>query len=245
VVSTLRDPEGRPTVAELVRGVGARVYPVGRLDYATSGVLLMTNDGEFSNALIHPRGSVPKLYVMKVKGVMDEQDAEVWRQGVMLDDGKTLPAEVRILRHEDDKTWLEVVLREGRNQQIRRMGEATGFPVMRLSRLSFAGITSEGLKPGEWRLLTADELMELRKAHGVPKRIRPAMDQASRPRPRPRLTTTTRDDGDRPKVRRTRAGEVEHRDASPSFKRGERPEKARSSQAPQRAGGPRRTRKGM
>ncbi|KYF80725.1 pseudouridine synthase [Sorangium cellulosum] len=179
VVSTLRDPEGRPTVADHVRGTGARLYPVGRLDFATSGILLMTNDGDFANALLHPRGGVPKTYVLKVQGVMSDDDLTPWREGIRLEDGVTLPAEARILRREGDKTWLEVTLREGRNQQIRRMGEATGWPVMRLARTTFAGVSSEGLRPGEWRALTVDELLHIREAFGVPKRIRGAMMGAS------------------------------------------------------------------
>ena len=172
VVSTLSDPEGRPTVAELVRRAPARVYPVGRLDFATSGVLLMTNDGDFANGLLHPRGGVPKTYVIKVSGLMEEQDLARWRDGVVLDDGeRTLPAEVALLRYEADKTWLEVVLREGKNQQIRRMGDATGFRVMRLARVSFAGVTVEGLRPGDFRSLRFDELQDIKKAFGVPKRL--------------------------------------------------------------------------
>jgi 23S rRNA pseudouridine2605 synthase len=175
VVSTLRDPEGRPTVADYVKGASARLYPVGRLDFATSGVLLMTNDGDFANGLLHPRGGVPKTYVLKVQGVMSDADLQPWREGVRLEDGMTLPAEARVIRHEGDKTWLEVTLREGRNQQIRRMGEATGWPVMRLARTTFAGVSSERLRPGEWRALTVDELLEIRTAFGVPKRIRGAV----------------------------------------------------------------------
>lgn len=167
VVSTLSDPEGRPTVGEILRGVGARVFPIGRLDFATSGVLLATNDGAFSQALLHPRGGVPKTYVLKVRGRMEEADIDRWRDGVDLDDGRTLPAEASLLRYEDDKTWLEITLREGRNQQIRRMGEATGFPVMRLARTIFAGVTHEGLRPGEYRDLTMQELLDLRKRFGV------------------------------------------------------------------------------
>jgi 23S rRNA pseudouridine2605 synthase len=174
VVSTLSDPEGRPTVAGLIEGAGARLYPVGRLDFATSGVLLVTNDGDFANGLLHPRGGVPKTYVVKARGQMSEDDLDRWRTGVPLEDGVTLPAEVRFLRHEEDKTWFEITLREGRNQQIRRMGEATGFPVMRLARTSFAGITSEGIRPGEWRSLTVDELIALRERFGVPRKIRRA-----------------------------------------------------------------------
>ncbi len=179
VVSTLSDPEGRPTVADYVRGTGARLYPVGRLDFATSGILLMTNDGDFANALLHPRGGVPKTYVLKVQGVMSDDDLTPWREGIRLEDGVTLPAEARVLRREGDKTWIEVTLREGRNQQIRRMGEASGWPVMRLARTTFAGVTSEGLRPGEWRALKVDELTHIRESFGVPKRIRGAMMGAS------------------------------------------------------------------
>lgn len=180
VVSTMSDPEGRPTVRELVKGVPARLYPVGRLDFATSGVLLMTNDGELANALLHPRGGVPKTYVLKVAGAMGEDDLDRWRRGIVLDDGPTLPADAKLLRHEEDKTWLEVTIREGRNQQIRRMGDATGFRVMRLARTSFAGVTHEGLKPGQWRPLSLDELDGLRKAFGVPKRVRAAAEAGAR-----------------------------------------------------------------
>jgi 23S rRNA pseudouridine2605 synthase len=171
VVSTMSDPEGRPTVKELLTGLGARVYPVGRLDFATSGVLLATNDGELADGLLHPRKTVPKTYVLKVKGIMKPEDVAVWSKGVRLEDGMTLPAEAKLLRHEGDKTWLELTIREGRNQQIRRMGDATGFPVMRLARVSFAEITSEGLAPGRWRHLTRDELVALKKTYGVPRSI--------------------------------------------------------------------------
>jgi 23S rRNA pseudouridine2605 synthase len=171
VVATMSDPEGRPTVRELIGSVPGRVYPVGRLDFATSGVLLATNDGEFADGLLHPRKAVPKTYVLKVKGKMEEDDLSRWRKGVKLEDGMTLPADVHLIRHEGDKTWFELTIREGRNQQIRRMGEATGFPVMRLARVAFAGVTSEGLPPGKWRHLSRDELMTLRKTFGVPRSI--------------------------------------------------------------------------
>ncbi len=104
VVATLHDPEGRPTVESLVASVGTRLYPVGRLDFATSGVLLMTNDGDFANALLHPRGGVPKTYVIKVHGLMQESDLARWESGVELEDGRTHPADVHFLRHEEDKT---------------------------------------------------------------------------------------------------------------------------------------------
>ena len=174
VVSTMSDPEGRPTISDMIQGVDARFYPVGRLDYATSGVLLVTNDGDFANGLLHPRGGVPKTYVLKVQGVMADEDLEPWRTGVQLEDGLTQPTEARIIRREDDKTGLEVTLREGRNQQIRRMGDATGWRVMRLARTTFAGVGSDGLRPGEWRALTGDELLDIRKAFGVPRKVRSA-----------------------------------------------------------------------
>ena len=171
VVSTMNDPEGRVSVHDLLKEVGARVYPVGRLDYATSGILLATNDGELADGLMHPRRAVPKTYVVKVNGQMRPEDLDRWRKGVDLDDGRTLPAEAKLLRHESGKTWFELTIREGRNQQIRRMGEATGFPVMRLARVAFAGITSDGVRPGQWRHLTRDELVELKRAYGVPRNI--------------------------------------------------------------------------
>ncbi len=171
VVSTLSDPEGRPTVAEYLKLAGTRVYPVGRLDFSTSGVLLATNDGELANALLHPKKDVPKTYVVKVRGLMSDEDLDRWRRGVDLEDGRTLPAKAKMLRHEDDKTWFEITIREGRNQQIRRMGEATGFFVMRLARTSFAGIDHEGLRPGQLRRMTAQELKALQETYGVPRRI--------------------------------------------------------------------------
>lgn len=171
VVSTLSDPEGRPTVSELLKPLGERVHPVGRLDYATSGVLLATNDGDFTNGLLHPKKDVPKTYVVKVQGRMEKADLDQWAKGVDLEDGRTLPARVHFLRHEEDKTWFEITIREGRNQQLRRMGEATRFFVMRLSRVSFAGITHDDLRPGEIRHLTKDELRKLKEEYGIPKRV--------------------------------------------------------------------------
>nr|MCU0687230.1 rRNA pseudouridine synthase [Polyangiaceae bacterium] len=201
VVSTLSDPEGRPTVGEIVEGLGARLYPVGRLDFHTSGTLLLTNDGEFSHGLLHPREGVPKTYVAKVLGVPTEETLQRWRDGIELDDGPTAPCDVRFLREEAGKGWLEITLTEGRNQQIRRMGEACGHPVMRLARLSFAGITSEGLRPGAWRPLSPDELTELRGRYGVPRRVRGANDELAAP-PRPARPRATGGFGDRRSSRR-------------------------------------------
>ncbi|PKN32168.1 MAG: pseudouridine synthase, partial [Deltaproteobacteria bacterium HGW-Deltaproteobacteria-20] len=140
VMSTLDDPEGRPTVAEILQDLPLRLYPVGRLDYQTSGALLLTNDGDFTARMLHPRHHVPKTYLVKVQGDMSADDVAKWRDGVKLEDGITLPTEVIVTRREAGHTWFELILREGRNQQIRRMGEETGFPVIRLTRTAFAAI---------------------------------------------------------------------------------------------------------
>ena len=191
VVSTMSDPEGRPSVKELLKSVPGRVYPVGRLDFATSGVLLATNDGDFAEAMMHPRKAVPKTYVVKTHGEMQTTDLDLWRRGVELEDGKTLPAKVKMLRHEGGKTWFELTITEGRNQQVRRMGETTGFRVMRLARVEVAGVTAEGLRPGGWRYLTMDELHALKLEYGFPKKVVPPPPQPEQPR---RAWTAPHDD---------------------------------------------------
>jgi 23S rRNA pseudouridine2605 synthase len=194
VVSTMHDPEGRLTVKDYLKGAPGRVYPIGRLDYATSGVLLATNDGELADGLLHPKKQVPKTYVVKVAGQMGEEDLRLWSKGVELDDGPTHAAVVTLLRFEGDKTWFELTIKEGRNQQVRRMGEATGFPVMRLVRASFAGINAEGLKPGTWRHMTRDELSALKKSYGVPRSL-PAPPEAHVVESRERKTGKVRPAG--------------------------------------------------
>lgn len=213
VVSTMSDPEGRPTVAEHVRGVGTRVVPVGRLDFHTSGVLLMTNDGEFANALLHPKQSTKKLYVAKVNGEVNDLDLERWMRPIEIDGKRTRPAEVRRLRWENGKTWLEIGLREGRNRQIHRLGEATGFLVMRLARISFAGITASDLRPGEWRQLTLTELKELKRQYGVPRRVASA-EVPLAPKRGPQRARPTRPEAS-PSDRRDPRGDKGSRSASP------------------------------
>ncbi len=177
-VTTMNDPEGRPSIKDLLRphGIAARVFPVGRLDYNTSGIILLTNDGEFADGLLHPKRAVPKTYVVKVQGLMEVASLDAWREGIQLEDGLTLPAEAFFIRHEGDKTWFQITIKEGRNQQIRRMGEATGFRVMRLARIAFAGITSEDIKPGDLRPLGYTELVELKKQFGVPRKPNVALE---------------------------------------------------------------------
>jgi pseudouridine synthase len=157
VVTTARDPHGRPTVVQLV-GHEARVVPVGRLDADTTGALLLTNDGPLAHRLAHPRYGVEKTYVAVVDGDADESALERLRDGLELEDGPTAPAKARRL----GRGRVELILHEGRKHQVKRMLEAVGHPVRRLHRPGYAGLTLEGLAPGEWRELTADEVTRLR-----------------------------------------------------------------------------------
>ncbi len=164
MVTTLSDPEGRPHLGEMLHAMPARVYPVGRLDFHTSGVLLVTNDGELTEALLHPRKDVPKVYVAKIRGSIDVAELDRLRNGVVLDDGeRTKPCEVFVLREEERATWIQLTLFEGRNRQVHRMCDAIGHPVLRLARTSFAGVTAEDVRPGHYRELTATELDKLKK----------------------------------------------------------------------------------
>jgi 23S rRNA pseudouridine2605 synthase len=168
VVSTMSDPAGRPAVADFMADVGSRVVPVGRLDFHTSGVMLLTNDGELSRGLLHPSSGVTKEYVLKVKGEVDDDGLARLRRSIEIDGRKTRPARVERARSDRDNTWLEVVLHEGKNRQVRRLAEHAGYRVMRLTRRSFAGLTVLGLAPGEWRHLTPGELEALRTAVDEP-----------------------------------------------------------------------------
>ena len=161
VMSTMHDPAGRPSVAQYLAGVGARVVPVGRLDYQTSGVMLLTNDGAFARSLAHPSRGVLKEYLLKVKGEVDDRGLSRFRDSIDIDGHATLPAKVTVTRVEDGKTWLQITLQEGKNRQIRRLAEHAGYRVMRLVRHHFAGLSIEGLGAGEWRHLTRTELRAL------------------------------------------------------------------------------------
>ncbi len=171
MVTTLADPEGRETIKDLLKAVPERVHPVGRLDYHTSGALLLTNDGQMTEALLRPHKAVPKIYAVKVQGHLTIEDLDQLRKGVVLDDGyKTKPAELFVIREEEDNTWLQITLTEGKNRQIHRMLEAIGHRVMRLARTSFADITTEGLRPGQLRPLKERELEKLKKRYLNPYR---------------------------------------------------------------------------
>jgi 23S rRNA pseudouridine2605 synthase len=178
VVATLADPEGRESVADLMKRVPERVFPVGRLDYHTSGALLMTNDGEMAQALLHPRKLVPKVYVAKLKGALSLAHLQALREGVVLDGGeKTRKAEVLVEREEHGNTWLQITITEGKNRQIHRMAEAIGRRVMRLFRLTFAELSVDGLRPGQHRPLTDGELAKLKRDY-LSKSKRDKLEQA-------------------------------------------------------------------
>ncbi len=161
VVTTMSDPEGRRTVAALVAREPYRLVPIGRLDFHTEGVLLLTTDGELAHRLLHPSHKVPKIYVVRVGGHPTEARLEQLRRGIQLEDGMTEPALVSVLEVGVRSTWLEIIITEGRQRQVRRMCEAIEHRPLRVVRTSFATITGEGLKPGQYRYLPRAELTGL------------------------------------------------------------------------------------
>jgi 23S rRNA pseudouridine2605 synthase len=161
VISSVKDEFKRDTIMNFI-DIPQRVYPIGRLDYETTGVLLLTNDGELTNLLLHPRYKVEKVYRALIDRRVRPVDLHHLRNGVQLDDEKTLPCEINELRIIDNQSFLEIKLRQGLNRQIRRMFELFGYQVEELERISFAGITAHGLKQGEWRYLTNEEITHLR-----------------------------------------------------------------------------------
>jgi len=167
VVTTLSDPQGRPTVGDYLSGVQERVFPVGRLDFNSAGLLLFTNDGELALRLTHPRYGVHKTYRVKVKGQPTAHALERLAKGIRLEEGRTAPAEVRVLETSDRKTWLELTIAEGKRHQIRRMCEAVGLPVEKLIRIRLGPLRLGKLPVGHARSLTDEELHKLRHAVGL------------------------------------------------------------------------------
>ncbi len=160
-LTTYRDPEGRKTVYELLPGSLPYVFPVGRLDQDTSGLLLLTNDTQFAERLTNPAYKVPKTYLVKTSGILSDESIERLRRGVELSDGPTQPAEVKRLRESATCTFLEIAIREGRNRQVRRMIEAIGSRVLKLVRTAIGGLEIGGLEIGKHRALTAREVRSL------------------------------------------------------------------------------------
>ena len=167
LVTTVKDTHERETVMDCLDGVAARVYPVGRLDMDVGGVLLLTNDGELANRLIHPRYKIAKVYLAWVWGHVDDASIAQLRRGVWLEDGVTAPAEVRIIKRQSGKTCLRLELYEGKKREVKRMCIAVGHRVASLSRIVFCGLQVGDLAPGKWRHLTDNEVAALRKATGL------------------------------------------------------------------------------
>lgn len=163
-ISTVHDEKGRKTVIDLLPEVRERIFPVGRLDYDTSGVLLLTNDGDFSYLMTHPKYEIKKTYVAKVKGIPSRENLKKLANGIDLEDGQTAPAHVKMtsVDKKGNSAIVEITIHEGRNRQVRRMFDAIGCPVQKLKREQFANLTTYGLNAGESRELTTHELKQLR-----------------------------------------------------------------------------------
>jgi 23S rRNA pseudouridine2605 synthase len=194
VVSTMSDPGGRSTIADLLPGVRMRVFPVGRLDFDSEGLMLLTNDGELAQRLLHPRHHVPKTYLIKVKGMLDGEDIEVLQKGVMLDDSCTGPAIVKKVGKAIENSWLEVTIFEGRKHQVKRMLEAVGHPVLKLKRVRFGPIALGDLPTGHYRYLTDREANSLRAvAAGERREARGKRSDSPTTRPVPRVSRLRRE----------------------------------------------------
>lgn len=171
-LTSLSDPKDRPLVTDLLPSSLGRLHPVGRLDFNTEGLLLLTNDGDFTNLITSARNQVPKVYRVKVKGTPSEKGIERLRRGISIGEGeRTAPAEVRWLRQSEANSWFEVVLHEGRNQQIRRMFDAIGHSVLKLARIRIGELDDKKLLVGHWRELQPKEVDRFKRRHVASKRV--------------------------------------------------------------------------
>lgn len=162
VITSLHDPEKRMTVKDFLKDIKYRIFPVGRLDYDSEGMLFITNDGEFAHAVLRPSNKIPKTYHVKVRGVLEEWEIETLRKGVKLKDGITAPSKVLKIRKFQNNSWLEMTIHEGRKRQIRRMLEEIGHPVLRLKRIRIDGINMGKLVQGTYRYLTFHEISKIK-----------------------------------------------------------------------------------
>jgi 23S rRNA pseudouridine2605 synthase len=162
VVTSLEDPQDRPTVKDYLGKVRCRVYPVGRLDFDSEGLLLITNDGDFAHAVLHPSKEVPKTYEVKIDGALEDADIQKLRRGVSIEGGRTAPARVRKLRKLKSNSWIEVIIHEGKKRQIRRMLQKVGHHVLRLKRSRIGPLKLGSLRAGDMRELTKEELEAMR-----------------------------------------------------------------------------------
>ena len=161
-VTTVSDELGRPTVMDLVRDIDARIYPVGRLDFDTTGLLIMTNDGDFANKLTHPKNVVDKTYIARTDMLLSEEQIEHLQKGVVIDGRKTAPAKAEVIKRPQKGFEVKVTIHEGRNRQVRKMLEAVGANVLSLKRISVGSLTLGNLPEGKWRKLSEAEINKLR-----------------------------------------------------------------------------------
>ncbi|HEX9757296.1 MAG TPA: pseudouridine synthase [Nitrospiria bacterium] len=162
-ITSLHDPQGRPTVIQLLKGIRQRVYPVGRLDFDTEGILIITNDGDFSQTLMHPKHEIPKTYLAKIRGEIPENVLEKLTKGVKIGGKKAVPVSVKKKGLTEKNSWIEMTLHEGRNRQVKRMFEAVGHWVIKLKRVAYGPLNLKGLSVGEFRFLNPKEVTLLRK----------------------------------------------------------------------------------
>lgn len=162
VITSISDPEGRRTIMDFLKNVKWRVFPVGRLDYDTEGLILLTNDGELANSLMHPSKKIPKVYLAKVMGLIDNESISRLTKGIMLDEGMTSPAKIRRINNTHNNSWLEITIYEGRKRQVRRMFESVGHPVLRLKRIAINRIYLGDLRAGDFRYLSVEEIKHLK-----------------------------------------------------------------------------------
>jgi len=203
-LTTLDDPEGRPLVVDLLKEVGERVYPVGRLDYNTEGLLLLTSDGEWANQLMHPRNEVEKEYHVRVRGKVHKSQLDQLAGGVDIEGRKTAPARVSMIKEGEQNDWFSITIHEGRNRQVRRMCEAVSLSVVRLRRVRYGMLTMGALKPGEFRYLTEAEVAGLRDPHQ--KQAAPAAKAPNSTRSAASPRTAQRPGGTTKPSQRTSAG---------------------------------------
>jgi len=166
-IVTMDDPQKRRTVMELLPRLSVRIFPVGRLDGESEGALLFTNDGELANRLMHPRFQIKKLYEVRVRGFVEDKDWQKLEKGIFVDGRQTAPAKVKVIYRNSENSLIQVEVREGRKHEVRKMFYALGCDVKRLCRLSFAGITTKGLRRGFWRYLKPEEISRLKKLTGL------------------------------------------------------------------------------
>ncbi|MDI1471192.1 MAG: pseudouridine synthase [Thermodesulfovibrio sp.] len=163
VITSLIDPQGRPTIKDFIKGIKFRVYPVGRLDFDSEGLLLLTNDGELAYHVMHPSSEVEKTYLVKVDGIIESETIEKLKKGIKIDGKLAIPVSVNLVRKLKANSWIRITLHEGRKRQIRKMLERVGHPVIRLIRIAIDGVKLGELKPGQYRSLTKEEIEALHK----------------------------------------------------------------------------------